>query len=171
MPQTDINKSGSKIKIIIAMLIAGVVMIAGLLYWHNGDDENTDDPAPATQSVSVNMPEKGNMDSQKIAAMAAVSGKTVSGTVTQRPDYVSEAEWQVLQNVVRQKPEINLTNLVNKLLFTKKKTAWLSAGENTAQRRQLARQLLDMIPDQLEIEAIDPETAKEMEAKLTADLR
>jgi hypothetical protein len=77
----------------------------------------------------------------------------------------------VLQNVTRQNPDISLTNLVNKLLFTKKEQAWLSSGENTAQRRQLARQLLDMIPDQLEIEAIDSATAKELETKLTADLR
>ena len=47
----------------------------------------------------------------------------------------------------------------------------MSSVENTDQRRQLARQLLDMIPDQLNIEAIDSDTAKEMERKLAADLR
>ena len=170
MSQNDINKSGSKTKIIISILIAGVVIIAGLLYWHYGDDENNDEPVPATQSVASNMPAK-EIGAQEVAAMAAVSGQTVSGRVTQCPAYVSEAEWQVLQNVVRQNPDINLTDLVNKMLFTKKKTAWLAAGKNTDQRRELARQLLDMIPGQLEIEAIDSETAKEMESKLAADLR
>jgi hypothetical protein len=171
MPEGDINKSGSRTKIIIAMLIAGVLIIAGFLYWHNGNEENTDEPAPATQSVAVKMPEKENMDAQNIAAMAAVSSQAVSGPITQRPDYVSETEWQMFQNVTKNNPDSNLTNLVNKLLFIKKTKAWLSAGENTAERRQLARQLLDMIPDQLEIEAIDPKEAKELEAKLTADLR
>ena len=130
MSKHDINKSGSKTKIIIAVLIAGIVIIAGLLYWQNGNDENTDEPASATQSVASNMSEK-EIGAQEVAAMAAISGKTVSGTVTQRPDYISEAEWQVLQNVIRQNPDINLTNLVNKMLFIKKKTAWLAAGENT----------------------------------------
>ena len=171
MPQNDINKSGSKTKIIITMLIAGVLMFAGLLYWFNGDYENTDEPAPATQSVAFSLPVKDIKVAQEIADVAAISGKTVSGPVTQRPDYVSEAEWRMLQNLVRQKPDINLTNLVNKILFTKKKTAWLAAGQNTARRSQLARQLLDMIPDQLAVEAIDAETAKEMEAKLNADLK
>jgi hypothetical protein len=174
MPQNDMNKSGSKTKIIIAMLIAGVIAITVLLYWYSGNDEYneyTDEPAPATQSVAVNMQAKGNIDAQKIAEMAAVSGKTVSGTVTQRPDYVSEIEWKALQNGIRQNPDINLNNILNKLLFYKKKQAWLAAGENTAERRQLARQLLDMIPGQLEIEAIDSKTAKELETKFAADLR
>jgi hypothetical protein len=173
MPHADMNKSGSKTKIIIAVLIAGVVIIAGLLYWYSGNDENTEEPASETQSLGSNMSKKEVIDAQELAALAAIPGKTVSGTVTQRPDYVSEIEWQVLQNVTKKQPdnEKKLTNLVNKLLFTKKKQAWLAAGENTEQRRLLARQLLDMIPEQLEIEAIDPETAKEMETKLTADLR
>lgn len=170
MPQADINKSRSKKKIIIVILTAGVMMIAGLLYWYYGNNENIDEPVFANQSLAVHMNEKEIMDAQKNAAIAAISGKTVSGTVTQRPDYVSEPEWQVLQNVSRQNPDINLTNLVNKMLFIKKKEAWLSSGENTAQRRQLARQLLDMIPEQLEIESIDSATAKEMERKLAADL-
>ena len=171
MPQIDINKSGPETKIIIAILIAGVVMIAGLLYWHNGDDDNTDEPASAKQSAAFNLPVKDIKGAQEIADVAAVSGKSVSGTVAQRPDYVSEAEWQVIQNVTKKNPNINLTNLVNKMLFIKKKEAWRAAGENTARRSQLARQLLDMIPDQLAIEAIDAETAKEMETKLNADLK
>jgi hypothetical protein len=171
MPQDDISKSGSKTKIIIAILIAGILVIAGVLYWQNRDTDDTGKSASPAQSVTIDMHEKGTVDAQKTAAMAAVTGKTVSGTVTQRPDYVSEIEWQMFQKVISRNPDINLTNLVNKLLFNKKKQAWLSAGENTAERRQLARQLLDMIPDQLEIEAIDSETAKELETKFTADLR
>ncbi|PKN51706.1 MAG: hypothetical protein CVU55_10740 [Deltaproteobacteria bacterium HGW-Deltaproteobacteria-13] len=173
MPQNDMNQSGSGTKIIIVALIAGVVMIVALLYGYNRDDENAGQTASPMESVAVNMHEKVLVDAQQAAAMAAISGKTVSSAVTQRPDYVSETEWQVLQNVVKQHPngsEKQLTNLVNKLLFSKKKEAWLSSGENTAQRRQLARQLLDMIPEQLETEAIDSATAKEMERKLAADL-
>jgi len=170
MPQNDTSKSGTGTKVIMTILVAGVVMIAGLLYWHYEVDENTDETATAMPSISSNMPVK-EIGAQEVAAMAAVSGKTVSGKVTQRPDYVSETEWQVFQNLTRKNPDINLTHLVNKMLFIKKKQAWLSSGENTDQRSQLAGQLLDMIPEQLEIEAIDDATAKEMEGKLKADLR
>lgn len=174
MPQNYINQGRSGTKIIIVALIAGVVLIIAVLYGYNRNDEDADPSASPMKSIAVNMHEKGLMDAQQTAATAAISGKTVSRAVTQRPDYVSEIEWQVLQNVVKQNPdgsEKQLTNLVNKLLFSKKKEAWLSSGENTAQRRQLARQLLDMIPEQLENEAIDSATAKEMEVKLAADLR
>lgn len=168
MSQINMHKKKSKTKIMIAMLIAGAIIITGFLYRHY---RNTEEPAPAMQSSLLNMSEKEVIDGQKVAAVAAIPGKTVSGTVTQRPDYVSEMEWQVLQNVARQNPDVQLTDLVNKMLFIKKKQAWLDAGENTEQRRQLARQLLDMIPGQLAIEAIDAVTAKEMEAKLNAELK
>ena len=170
----DMNKSGTKTKKIISTLVIGVVVIVGLLYWHNRNGENPIQSALPVKSALDNMKEKEITGAQEIAAMAAVSGKKVSGTITQRPDYVSEIEWQVLQKVAGNQPDGNgeqLTGLVNKLLFNKKKEAWLAAGGNTAERRQLARQLRDMLPEQLESEAIDAETATELEAKLNADLR
>lgn len=171
MSRSAANKNGSKTKIIMATLITGAVMLAGILYWWNGSDENMENSAFATQTVASNMSEKQIIDGRELAALAVIPGKTVSGTVTERPDYVSEMEWNVLQNVARQNPDVKLTDLVNKMLFIKKKQAWLDAGENTDLRRQLARQLLDMIPQQLATEAIDSETAKEMETKLADDLR
>ena len=170
MPHNNTNGNGVRKKIVIIVLIAGVAIIAGLLYWLNGNDENIEEPVSVMQSNTLNMSEKEFSNAQEIAAMAAIPGKTVSGTVTKRPDYVSEMEWEVLQNVARQNPDVHLTDLVNKMLFIKKKTAWLEAEENSDQRRQLAKQLLEMIPGQLEIEAIDPATAKEMETMLNADL-
>ncbi len=170
MSQIHIDKSGFKEKIIIVMIIAGITITAGLLYWYG---EKNDVDASAKQSVAFNMSEKEIIDAQKVAAVAAIPGKTVSGTVKQRPDYVSEMEWQVFRNVTGNQPDSDqrLTNLVNKMLFIKKKQAWRDARENTDQRRQLARQLLDMIPEQLAIEAIDAETANAMKARLTADLK
>lgn len=168
MSSIYMDKRKSKTKIMIAMFIVGVVIISGFLYWHN---RNTEEPASAMQSPVFNMSEKEVIDGQKIAAVAAIPAKAVSGTVTERPAYVSEMEWQVLQNVASQNPDVHLTDLVNKMLFIKKKQAWLDAGKNTEQRRQLARQLLDMIPQQLAIEAIDSKTAKELEAELNDDLQ
>lgn len=171
MSQRATKKNGFKTNIIISVLIIGVLMITGFLYWWNGSDENMEDSASATQTIMSNMSEKQIIDGQELAALAVIPGKTVSGTLKERPDYVSEMEWEVLQNVARQNPDVKLTDLVNKMLFFKKMQAWADAAENTDLRRQLARQLLDMIPGQLESEAIDSKTAKEMEAILNADLR
>jgi len=173
MSQIYIYKSGHKTKIIIAVIIAGVMILSGLVFWYSRNDKNTDDPLSTKQSVAFNMSKKEIIDAQKVADVAAISGKTVSGPVKQRPDYVSEVEWQVFQGVTKNQPENEkkLTNLVNKMLFIKKKQAWLSSPENSDQRRQLAGELLKMIPGQLEIEAIDSATAKEMETKLNAELK
>jgi hypothetical protein len=170
MPRTDTHITYAKTKIIIA-LIAGGLIIAGLLYWYNSGNDETIDKLALQKSANLHNPQVIN--DQKVADVAAIAGKTVSGTVKQRPDYVSEVEWQVLQGVTKDQPEHEekLTNLVNKMLFIKKKQAWLAAGENTEQRRQLAKQLLEMIPGQLAIEAIDSATAKEMETKLNAELK
>ena len=170
MPHNDTNRTGVRKKIVVIVLIAGVAILAGLLYWLTGNDENTEEPVFVMQPEASNKSEKEFKDAQEVAAVAAIPGKTVSGSVTERPAYVSEMEWQVLQNVAKQNPDVQLIDLVNKLLFIKKKTAWLEAKENSDQRRQLAKQLLEMIPGQLAIEAIDPATAKELETMLNADL-
>jgi hypothetical protein len=158
---------GSRTKIIITLLTAGVLLSAAFWFWQSGNDE---DDAGAPRSIAFNMTKDEIMNAEKTAAMAAVSGTTISGAVTERPAFITEIEWQVLQNVAKQNPNVTLTNLVNKMLFAKKKQAWLSAGKDTAERKLLARQLLDMIPNQLACEAIDAETAEEMKGQLQADL-
>ena len=140
------KKNKSKTKIILAALIVGMAVIAGIVYWHSGNDGDTGAAVDATQPVALNMSEQDIVDAEKNASIAAVSGETVAGTVTERPDYITEIEWQVLQSVTRQNPDIKLNDLVNKMLFAKKKQAWLSAEKDSAERKLLAKQLLDMIP-------------------------
>ncbi len=170
MTRSDMKKNKSKTKIILAALIVGMAVIAGIVYWHSGNDGDTGAAVDATQPVALNMSEQDIVDAEKNASIAAVSGETVTGTVTERPDYITEIEWQVLQSVTRQNPDIKLNDLVNKMLFAKKKQAWLSAEKDSAERKLLAKQLLDMIPGQVAMEAIDGATAQTMEAELHADL-
>ena len=160
--------------IIIGLLLAGVITISILFYWHSRDDENTEPSAAATISDAEKKLGKEFDHAQETAAMAAISGKPASDKMKQRPDYVSEIEWQVLQNEVEHDhngSEEKLTGLVNNLLFIKKKDAWVSSEENSPQRRQLARELLDMLPQQLETEGIDPGEAKELKIRLAEDLK
>ncbi|HPS79252.1 MAG TPA: amino acid permease, partial [Thermoanaerobaculaceae bacterium] len=85
-------------------------------------------PACSTTNILCRVSVAGfdwQLSGGQLAAVAAIPGKTVSGTVKQRPDYVSEIEWQVLQNVTKNQPDSDkkLTDLVNKMLFIKKKQA------------------------------------------------
>lgn len=120
MTRSDMKKNKSKTKIILAALIVGMAVIAGIVYWHSGNDGDTGAAVDATQPVALNMSEQDIVDAEKNASIAAVSGETVAGTVTERPDYITEIEWQVLQSVTRQNPDIKLNDLVNKMLFAKK---------------------------------------------------
>ncbi|HON59639.1 MAG TPA: hypothetical protein PLT45_08930 [Smithella sp.] len=167
MPSSETNRNGFRKKIIIALLTAGVLLCAAFWYWQSGYNE---DDVGTAQSIASNMSKNEIPDAEKDAERAAVSGTAVSGAVTQRPAYVTETEWQVLQNVAKQNQNVTLAHLVNKMLFARKKQAWLSAGKDTAERKLLARQLLDMIPGQLASEAMDAETAKEMKEQLQADV-
>jgi hypothetical protein len=173
MLQTDPNEKRSAKKIIILTLVAGFFITGALLRWYAISNRDTDNPVADSSSIVSEITFRENSDIQPVATMAVVTGKAVAGPVTERPDYVSETEWQVFQNVTRDQPDPDkrLTDLINKILFIKKKTAWLVAEKKTAQRRQLARQLMEMIPGQLETEAIDPVSAKELEDQLDDDLR
>lgn len=175
MPEEISRQKRSWIIAMTAVLIAGAAVTAVLFYPH---DERVEPPVrPATDEavpVIEGMTEKEVVDVQKAAALAAIPGKPVSGPVTKRPDFVSEIEWQVFQNVIKNQPdggEELLTDLVNKLLFFKKREAWLSAEEGTVQRKDLARELLGMIPEQLKLNSISPSIATEMKTEIALDLK
>ncbi len=169
MTSDDTIKNSLKTKIIAAMLVTGALIIAGLVYWSGWvKSEDSVEPYP---SFSSTLTENERKAAAQETATAVLTGTTVSGTLTQKPDYVTELEWQVLQNVAKQNPSANLTDLVNKMLFLKKKQAWLSAREHSAERKLLARQLLEMIPAQLAAETIDSQTAQEMEGQLQTELK
>lgn len=168
-----------KIKI-TALLLAGVVVISTLVFWNSRKAEVPLPPGQAAGSASSNgtyvqgsTSEKQSIDDQNAVAAAVLTAKSISGTATGRPDFVTVMEWQMLQSVAQRQPNSRekLTNLVNRLLFIKKRTAWESSEENTTQRSELARQLLEMLPEQVTIETLDAASAKEMEANLRADLR
>jgi len=173
MLQTDPNEKRSAKKIIILSLVAGLLIGGAFLRWYAISNRDSDNPVAGSPSIVSEIALRENSDIQPVATMAIIAGKAVAGPVTERPDYVSETEWQVFQNVTRDQPERDkrLTDLINKILFIKKRTAWLAAEKKSAQRRQLARQLMEMIPGQLETEAIDPVSAKELEDQLDDDLR
>jgi len=152
---SQIHSDPKKARIIkwVAALSAVVVMAAALLWWLNRDSSVNARIDSVPQSGEKTMSETDLVKGQEAAARAALAGKPITGTVTQRPEFVSEFEWQVLQNFAGKKPNSGgkqLTDLVNKLLFAKKREAWIASPHDSTRRQVLAQQLLEMIPAQVE---------------------
>lgn len=104
------------------------------------------------------------------AAANATGAPPLQGPVRERPAYVSEIEWYILQQVAAQSSDADtrLTQLVNKLRFSKQFELWQQAtGE---QRTLLAQQLLSDIPPQVAQGDLDRATAQHMQAQLLGEL-
>ncbi|MBN2158604.1 MAG: hypothetical protein JW807_04355 [Spirochaetes bacterium] len=181
-PSTQLERK-TKTRLVVAVIAFGVVLIA-LLFIFTGNrsagvDESRNRGQAEEAQVAAEELDIKNMSREEIeegqinANRAAISGKPVSGKVTERPDYVSRVEWEVFQNVVRNQPgddDAQLTALVNKILFYKKKEAWETAGTGTDQRARLGRELRDMLPYMKEGGHIHPDEAKRLESALYNDL-
>ena len=156
-----------------AALLALIVVSIFFLWLLNRDSSDNDQTAAASRSGDRPMSENALMEGLEDAARAALTAEPVNGSVTKRPDFVSELEWQVLQNTARKrsgKNDIELTRLVNKLLFAKKWEAWLASKGDTMRRKTLATRLTAMIPEQVRSRSLDPAEAKKIEAELHAEM-
>lgn len=137
---------------------------------HDQHDATVDKRVQTESVQRTSLPKKSNIDVELVkarqaeAAQAAIEAKPVNGFVSRRPAFVSEVEWEVLQDVVSRHPEMDkqLTHLVNKLLFYKKREAWLAPAMDPARRRVLAGDLLAMIPEQVDEKAVDPTLADQL---------
>ncbi|HOT44883.1 MAG TPA: hypothetical protein PLM53_09815 [Spirochaetota bacterium] len=167
-------------KILIYAITAVIILAAAFLFLLTGISFNSEragrvnGEGPSAESPDLRkMTDRDIEEAQKAAARAAITGKPVAGRVTQRPEYVSEIEWQVLRNAVMNRPEdadAQLAALVNKLLFFKKKEAWESPATLPEQRRKLARQMLSMLPFMTGGDHINPGEARRLESSLNAEL-
>lgn len=141
---------------------------------HDQHDATADKRLQTENVQRSSSPKKSNTDvelmkaRQAEAAQAAIEAEPVNGRVSQRPEFVSEVEWEVLQEVAGRHSEMDqqLTHLVNKLLFYKKREAWLAPGMDPARRRVLAGDLLAMIPEQVDEKAVDPALADQLARSL-----
>lgn len=91
--------------------------------------------------------------------------------ITQRPAYVSETEWLVLQGLAQQHahPEQELAHLVHKLHFSRQLELW-HGMTSPAQRHTLAVQLLEAIPGRVASQDMDVLDARQLQATLLETL-
>ncbi|MBC7700240.1 hypothetical protein [Aquabacterium sp.] len=193
MAQVQVARSAGKQWFALLALI-GAAMAAVLWWWSHRDDaavsEAVTASAPAApQVVALAKPvalvqqpdampstEAGMVAQQTAAALVvarAPAMKPITGPVTERPEFVSEMEWQMLKGVSQQHPtpQAELTRLVNKLRFMKQLELWQSMAhsKDMAKRQLLAEQLLDDLPQRVVNADLDKPEAQKLQASLLKD--
>lgn len=103
---------------------------------------------------------------RQAALVATVS--PVEPTIAERPDYVSEMEWQILNGVAANStdPDRELGRLVAKLRFTRQLELWQEMAPHDARRSALTLRLLEDIPQQVTNHDLDPEAARTLQQQL-----
>ena len=189
MSQNQLHEKKSGMKTIIALTLAVLCMMIALLWLQKSDGvtsvipENMEGEKQETGisqektrnagEVETDMDQEALRQGLEEAAKAAVTARPVEGTVTDRPGFVADIEWRVLQNVSRVQKgnsDRNLRNYVNKLLFAKKQQALSDNAVDPSQRRDLARQIIGMIPSQVDEGLLDPQEARKVENELESEL-
>jgi len=187
MSGENLNKKTSRGHSRVLTIILGtVIFILVALWWHNRHNtvdaksatitpfETAETQMPVSEGASeeINVPDKEEMLAQLVEAEKAVpDARPVQSTISERPEFVSEFEWELLQEAVRQDTGKNMSVLVNKLLFFKKYELWdslKSSNDDVTTRQALAKEVLDMIPDQMEV--LGQEQAQEMTQELSAEI-
>lgn len=125
-----------------------------------------------TQDIQTRLSPSHIMAQMADAAEKATLAKPVEHVPPKRPAFVSQVEWDILQEIAGKAPDkdVELTLLVNKLLFFKKFETWKSmkdAGDDSSARRQLAGDMLAMLP--LIEKDLGPKLSQDMKNDILAD--
>ncbi len=189
MSRTQPNPEIKKTKVIWFAFVVVIILTISILWLLKPKASNAD-AAPATASslptpVTANTPSPtmvANLNAQQTAAVTAAThatnAKPIVDPVNQRPDFVSEIEWQTLKMIAQKNPnpDQELTRLVSNMRFNKQMDVWQSLvktdGNATdhAQRDALAAQLLADIPAAVTNQAIDKTEAQKAQMTILTDL-
>lgn len=100
--------------------------------------------------------------------------RPLAGPVTERPAYVSHMEWLMLKAAASQhdRPEQELTRLVNFLRFNKQLEVWqaMAPQSDAERRRMLAEQLLADLPERLLQGEMSLRDLQQLQGPLIADV-
>ncbi len=172
------------LKIAIA---AGVITIGGLAYYSGFDGmqalKTSVEPQHSqaiSQSVEYTREELAAMtpnqliQMQKDALNSAKEAATSVGELNRiegRPDFVSPAEWMMLQAVADQKadPQAELLRLVNLLRFNKQLEA-LDRTSDADERKVLIEAVLAQLPKRIQNQEMSVEKAQSIQLKLISQI-
>lgn len=173
----------------MVMLGVGMALVVAAVWWSRQPQasDRVQEAAPgANTSVQAsaqteadkmaNSPEAAALVAQQHEAAKVLESqpdmKPIIGPVKERPPYVSQMEWAMLQGVAQQQidPDKELTRMVNFLRYTKQMELWEAlpkAPESAAKRQTLAVQLVDDLPTRVANGEFD---LKDAQGKLTTFL-
>ena len=172
------------LKIAIA---AGVITIGGLVYYTGfGGMQSLKasvEPTHATQTMPApeyTTEELAAMSPDQLIQMqkdALASAKASASDVEElerierRPDFVSPAEWMMLQAVAAKKanPQTELLRLVNLLRFNKQLEA-LDKTSDSDERNVLIEAVLAQLPKRIENQEMSVEKAQSIQLKLISQI-
>lgn len=154
-------------------LVLPVVAIATLVigtWWIEGRDAVPAVSVAVAGETSVQTAEAQAKADDTTATLNLATVKPLTGPIVQRPEFVSELEWHVLQEVAKQQADsdLELTRLVNSLRFNKQLTLCQSwpAHLSTSQRLLLAQQLLAEIPLHVRQQELSVNDGKNLQQQL-----
>jgi hypothetical protein len=192
MSQIQVTKKASTKWFVLSAVLLSIV---GAFAWWSHEPASSGAVTTATQTseaakppatdglASIPLtPDQIHAQTQEMVAKQLAAAKEIErepglapikGPITQRPSFVSEMEWTMLQGVAQQHaaPDKELTRLVNFLRFTKQMELWegLPKSEDPAKRQALAAALLDDLPQRVANGEIDLKTAQTTQTALLAD--
>ena len=105
------------------------------------------------------------------AAITATSELEQVSVVRERPEYISPAEWLIINAVAERHatPDDELVRLVNLMRFNKQREAFAKA-ESDVIRKQLAEALLNQIPARVQNQELTKERAQAMQLDMISQL-
>ena len=168
-------------------IVTGVIAIGGLAYYSGFDGiqalKTSVEPQhsqAASQPVEYKREELAAMTPDQLIQMqkdALESAKAAAADVDElnridgRPDFVSPAEWMMLQAVADQKadPQAELLRLVNLLRFNKQLEA-LDRTSDADERKVLIEAVLAQLPKRIQNQEMSVEKAQSIQLKLISQI-
>ncbi len=144
----------------LALMLAVTMLVATGWYYHNS---RIKPDSPVTDNAVIDFNDPAALDPQQLeaeqlaaadAALTLAGEPPLAGNITERPDFVSRIEWQILKGVAaaRENSEQELLRLVNYLRFSKQLEWWQSQqpDPNHHKHVQIGWNLLNEIPERVE---------------------
>ncbi|MEK9711082.1 MAG: hypothetical protein VW258_00805 [Thalassolituus sp.] len=127
-----------------------------------------------SQQELASMTPEQLIEMQKDSVNAAISATSESeqvSVVRERPEYISPAEWLIINAVAERHatPDEELVRLVNLMRFNKQREA-LAKTDSEETRKQLAESLLNQIPARVQNQELTKESAQAMQLDMISQL-
>ena len=160
----------------LALMLAVIMLAATGWYYH---DNRVKPDTLVTDDAAIDFDDPDTLDPQQLeaeqraaadAALTLAGEPPLAGKLTERPEFVSRIEWQILKAVAatQQNSEQELLRLVNYLRFSKQLEWWQSQqpDQNHHRHIRIGWQLLNDIPERVEQQDLAADQAQQLQVAL-----